>query len=128
MILGVGVDFCRVVRIRRSVERLGDAWIADIFAPIEAARCRNRPDPGIAFAEGFAVKEAVSKALGTGFAGGLRPWQVLWLGADATEPVRLVDQALARMQAIAPKESEPRVWITLGGTAALISCAAVIAV
>ncbi len=73
MILGVGVDICNVARIRRSVDRLGDLWIDEIFAPAERTLCHDAQDHGLAFAIGFACKEACAKALGTGFKNGVHP-------------------------------------------------------
>jgi phosphopantetheine--protein transferase-like protein len=64
VILGIGIDLCRIPRIRRSVERLGEAWLEELFATEERDRCAASLDSGLAFARGFACKEACAKALG----------------------------------------------------------------
>ena len=43
---------------------------------ITAATGARRPDCGCSAAAMFAAKEAVAKALGTGFAQGVMPWQI----------------------------------------------------
>lgn len=61
--LSVGVDIIEVARIERSLERLGSRFLDRIFTKQEQAYCGGRADR---LAARFAVKEAVSKALGTG--------------------------------------------------------------
>ncbi len=61
--LSVGVDLIELDRIRRTVERHGERFLARIYTPEELARYRDRlPE----LAARFAAKEAVSKALGVG--------------------------------------------------------------
>lgn len=126
MILGVGTDLCRVIRIRKSVDGLGAVWIDGVFTPIEQESCRASSDPGFAFAQGFAVKEAVSKALGTGFSKGVDPRHVVWLRSDVAEPVAVRDHALKHLVSITPLAHSASIRISLGGTGSLISCCAVI--
>ncbi len=68
MILGVGVDIVEIYRIKKAIER-NDNFINKLFntEEIEYFNSRNlRPE----FIAGrFAAKEAVAKALGTGFRG-----------------------------------------------------------
>ena len=66
MILGVGVDITDVERVRRAIERSGQAFLDRLFSPGEQAKCRERYDPGACFAMRFAAKEAVAKALRVG--------------------------------------------------------------
>ena len=72
MIVGTGVDIVEVERIRRAVERYGDRFTRRIFTEAEVAYCRRSADPAQRFATRFAAKEAALKALGVGWAQGVR--------------------------------------------------------
>jgi holo-[acyl-carrier protein] synthase len=65
-VVGVGIDQIEVSRIRDSVKRHGNAFLNKVFTPGEQNSCMERADPAPCLAARFAVKEAVSKALGTG--------------------------------------------------------------
>jgi holo-[acyl-carrier protein] synthase len=64
--VAVGVDIIEVDRIRKVYERHGERFLKRVFTDLEIAQCRGK----IARLAGrFAVKEAISKALGTGLHG-----------------------------------------------------------
>ena len=63
MTLSTGVDMIEINRITRALERNGDRFLDRIFTPQEQAHCGRRVP---SLAGRFALKEAVSKALGTG--------------------------------------------------------------
>ena len=69
MIVGVGTDLCSIARIARALEN--ERFALRVFTPAERARldglCPERVHERAAGM--FAAKEAVAKALGTGFAG-----------------------------------------------------------
>ncbi|MFQ5877084.1 MAG: holo-ACP synthase [Acidobacteriota bacterium] len=67
MILGVGVDVCEVRRLRRALARPG--FSKRVFRPSEARYCDGRARPERHYAARFAAKEALFKALGTGWGG-----------------------------------------------------------
>ena len=69
MILGIGLDLCEIERMGRAIER--GHFVDRVFTPAEAGRIRSASDIRRAeIAAGlFAAKEAVAKALGTGFDG-----------------------------------------------------------
>ena len=74
-LLGVGVDLCGVARIERAIEK--EHFYERVFTPAERAYL-NQKGKGRAqsAAAMFAAKEAVAKALGTGFSGGVMPWNI----------------------------------------------------
>lgn len=72
MILGVGIDLCLVERIRRSVDQLGKDWLDEVFTGDEQERLGLGEHLAYRAAVGFAIKEACSKTIGTGFANGVR--------------------------------------------------------
>jgi holo-[acyl-carrier protein] synthase len=85
MIIGTGVDVVEIPRIRRITERQEDRFIVRVFTFLEQQYCRAHRDPAPHFAARFAAKEALFKALGTGWAKGVA-WQdaeVLREGQDA---------------------------------------------
>ena len=69
MILGIGLDLCDIERVRRAIER--PRFVDRVYSPAEAERIRGASEVRRAqIAAGlFAAKEAVAKALGTGFDG-----------------------------------------------------------
>ncbi len=72
MIVGHGLDLCGVGRIERMLDRHGDHFLERTFTEAEVAHARRRKK-GFAetLAGRFAAKEAVMKALGTGWTGGV---------------------------------------------------------
>ncbi|HEX7497193.1 MAG TPA: holo-ACP synthase [Candidatus Limnocylindrales bacterium] len=62
----LGIDIIRVSRIKASLERFGDRFVARVLTPAEAAYVRKRPET---MAGRWAAKEAVSKVLGLGVRG-----------------------------------------------------------
>jgi holo-[acyl-carrier protein] synthase len=77
MIIGTGVDVVEIERFRGVMERLKDRFIFRVFTPEEQQFCKGHRDPVPHFAVRFAAKEALFKALGTGWAKG-----VTWLDAE----------------------------------------------
>lgn len=71
MIVGIGVDICRVSRIAALRERYGARFLNRAFTAGEQARCGLGPGCDQRYAARFAAKEAALKALGTGLARGL---------------------------------------------------------
>jgi holo-[acyl-carrier protein] synthase len=69
---GIGVDLEEVTRIREMIDRWGRAFTTKLFTDREIAYCEGRPSPHQHFAARFAAKEALSKAMGTGWAGRFR--------------------------------------------------------
>lgn len=74
MIIGTGIDIVATARFRDILERQGDRFIQRVFTASEQEYCRGHRDPAPHYAARFAAKEAFLKALGTGWAGGIR-WQ-----------------------------------------------------
>ena len=66
-ILGIGNDIIEVERIRKSMESHGLRFLAKLFTTKEQDYCLKHKDPVPHFAGRFSAKEAVVKALGTGF-------------------------------------------------------------
>lgn len=69
MILGIGIDLCKIERIATALDRFGDRFQERILTPWEREFCAQRGDPVRAVALRFAAKEAFSKAVGLGMRG-----------------------------------------------------------
>ena len=68
MIFGTGLDIIEINRIKKSLEKYSTRFENKVFTDREIDYCQSQADPGKHFAARFAVKEAVSKSLGTGIA------------------------------------------------------------
>ena len=71
MIIGTGLDIIEIERIKNSIRKYSPKFEQRVFSSGEINYCQSQGDPGKHFAARFAVKEAVSKCLGTGISGAL---------------------------------------------------------
>jgi len=72
MIIGIGIDIIEIHRIEKAIQM--PAFLTRVFTEQERVYCDGRGRQRAAsYAARFAGKEAVLKALGTGFSGGT--WQ-----------------------------------------------------
>ncbi len=67
MIFGVGTDLVQVERIQKTYERFGGHFVERLLMPEERALFDPGRRPARFLAMRFAAKEAIAKALGTGF-------------------------------------------------------------
>lgn len=65
-VIGTGVDLVENERIRDLLAKWGPHFKNRVFLPSEQAYCDTKAAPWLYYAGRFAVKEAVSKAFGTG--------------------------------------------------------------
>jgi holo-[acyl-carrier protein] synthase len=101
MITGLGIDIIQNDRIRDSITRFGPRFLNRIYTETEIGYCNGCADPVIHFAARFAAKEAAFKALGTGWAAGVK-WkdvEVQRLASGKPELV-LYGEALERAKAM----------------------------
>ncbi len=68
--VGLGVDIVDIARMRRILERT-PSFARKVYSDEERAYCLDKATPEVHFATRFAAKEAVVKALGTGFSEGI---------------------------------------------------------
>ena len=71
MIFGIGTDVVQVARVQAIFERHGEHFVRRLLMPEEETAFRNYKRPVRFLAMRFAAKEAIVKALGTGFAHGV---------------------------------------------------------
>ena len=79
-IVSIGSDLCQISRIEDVLARRGEGFCSRIYSDSERAYCDARPrSRANHYAGRFAVKEAVMKALGTGWRSGVR-----WVDIETT--------------------------------------------
>jgi holo-[acyl-carrier protein] synthase len=95
MITGIGTDIVEIHRIRGMIERHGDHFLERCFTSSEIAYARKHRDSAVRFAGRWAAKEAVVKALGTGFVQGITFHDVEVVSLHTGQPtVQLTGTAL----------------------------------
>ncbi|TLS76377.1 holo-[acyl-carrier-protein] synthase [Mariprofundus erugo] len=95
-IAGIGVDRVVISRIAHTRDRFGERFYQRVYTATEVAQAQAKGNPARRLAMLFAAKEAVSKALGTGFHQGVaarfieivhqpsgKPEVILHAGAEA---------------------------------------------
>ncbi|MGA2034121.1 MAG: holo-ACP synthase [Thermoguttaceae bacterium] len=70
-IIGIGTDITECLRVARMIERHGELFINRVYTPEEIRYCQHRRAATQHFAGRWAAKEAILKALGTGWRGGI---------------------------------------------------------
>jgi len=83
VVVAVGIDLCDLARLRRALTGpTGPRFRERVFTAAEQAFCDGRGRGRVAsYAARFAAKEAVAKALGTGFSAG-----VAWHDVEVVRP------------------------------------------
>lgn len=109
-VVGVGIDLADVARIRGLLEKYGKSFLSKTFADAEVSHCMARANPAEALAARFAAKEAVAKALGTGFSAGVSPKGIAIENAPSGAPLARLDEAA---QAVMEKIGGKRVLVSL---------------
>ena len=71
MIFGIGVDVLESARIVRTLERFGAHFVERLLMPEERAQLERTERRARFIAMRFAAKEAIVKAMGTGFGHGV---------------------------------------------------------
>ena len=77
IIIGHGIDIFELDRVRQHLDRSDNDWLDAVFSPAEMAGADSPPNDVAYYAGRYAAKEAVAKALGTGFSG-----DVTWLDVE----------------------------------------------
>jgi holo-[acyl-carrier protein] synthase len=70
-IVGIGTDITECLRIGKMIEQHGDLFLKRVYTEREIAYCQARKRALEHFAGRWAAKEAILKAIGTGWAKGI---------------------------------------------------------
>ena len=71
MIFGIGVDVLEAARVKRLYDKYGEHFVDRLLLPAERAQLGKTKRTERFLAMRFAAKEAIVKAMGTGFAHGM---------------------------------------------------------
>jgi holo-[acyl-carrier protein] synthase len=116
MIIGLGSDVIDIRRVERTIAKYGDRFLERVFTPVERAKAEARAERirAATYAKRFAAKEAVSKALGTGFRAGVF-WRDLGVvNLPSGQPtLRLSGGAAERLKAITPPGHAAQIALTM---------------
>jgi len=81
LIVAIGLDLVELWRIRRSLERFPDRFVARVFHPEELEALAGRGDMVPGLAARFAAKEAFQKCWSEPFG-----WRDVWVVKDGLRP------------------------------------------
>lgn len=84
---GIGNDIIEIERIESAHKEHGDAFLKRLFTEREKAYCLTCQNPYPRLAGRFAAKEAIAKALGTGFGAELSWHDIEILPDERGKPV-----------------------------------------
>lgn len=113
-VLGAGIDLVETERMEGVLDQWGARFKDRVFLPGEQAYCETTARPALHYAGRFAVKEAVSKAFGTGFGAhlGLLDIEVVRDSTTGAPSVRLGPRA----QALSEARGAGKILISLAHT------------
>ncbi len=72
MIFGIGIDIIEIERIEKSVKKFNDIFLNKIYTDTELKYSLSKKNKYQHLAARFAAKEAIAKALATGWSKGFR--------------------------------------------------------
>jgi len=114
IILGMGNDLVDIRRIEKMLERFGDRFVDRVFTAIERKKAERRAHPAATYAKRFAAKEAMSKALGTGFNKGVFCRDIGVVNLPGGQPtIELTGGARRLLDAMVPSGMQGRIFLTL---------------
>lgn len=95
-IVALGLDLTKIERLAAAEARRGERFLARLFTPLERRYCEQRASRRLVhYAGRFAVKEAVMKALGTGWTRGVRWLDIEVVRAPGSAPELVLHGASA---------------------------------
>ena len=89
-IVGIGLDLVKIARVQALVERWQNRFLQRVYTADERRTSLSRAAPYASLAGRFAAKEAVMKALGTGWADGVGWQDIQVLNDHSGRPIATV--------------------------------------
>jgi holo-[acyl-carrier protein] synthase len=109
MVLGLGIDIIEIVRVKKSIEKYGDKFLSKVFTEGEINYCDKKFNKYQHYAARFAAKEAVYKALASGWKEGLR-WKDIEIQNDSSGMPSVNTQG--KLQSFLSKDTQLRISIS----------------
>ena len=98
-IFGVGSDIVNTKRLKKTLKKYGDRFKNKIFSKNEIIHCESKKNSVASYAKRFAAKEALSKAMGTGFGNGFSLKEVEVLNDNFGKPsIKLSGDVLKKLK------------------------------
>ena len=114
MIIGIGQDICDVERIESTIIKFGERFKKRIYSEREINKSESRRNSIDSYARRFAAKEAVSKALGTGFRKGVFYRDIEVINLKSGKPtIELKGGALDQFRLITINNKDASIEISL---------------
>ncbi len=95
-IQGIGVDVVDVKRMEAIINEQREPFLNKVFTEQERQYCESKANPPQHFAARFAAKEAVSKAMQTGWSGKFRWKDVEVVNEESGAPTIVVSNEVAK--------------------------------
>jgi len=86
MIVGIGIDLVKIERINKAGKD-HPGFLERVFTAIEREYCSKQKFPAQHYAGRFAAKEAVLKAIGTGWSAGVKWTDIEVIHGDGGGPI-----------------------------------------
>jgi len=86
-VLGIGTDITEIERVERMLERHGEFFRTRVYTDTELEYCQGRKNEAQHFAGRWAAKEAILKAIGTGWITGISWRDVEVVNEPSGKPV-----------------------------------------
>lgn len=109
-IVGIGLDLVKISRIEAIVQRWQDRFLQRVFTEDERRACFGRAWPYASLAGRFAAKEAMLKALGTGWSAGVSWHDIQVLNDVGGKPMATTR---GRTKALAQQAGVTRIHVSL---------------
>ncbi len=94
IVQGIGVDIIEIQRIENSIKEFGNIFLNKIFTAKEIEYCQSKKNSAQHFAARFAAKEAVSKAIGSGWTNNFQWKHIEVLNNDSGLPTIILHDKL----------------------------------
>ncbi len=114
MIQGIGIDIIEIERIKEAINKGGERFVRRVFTNLEINYCNKKRLKYQHFAVRFAAKEAVFKALGTGWQKGVRWVDVEIVNDKLGKPMI---NLFGKTKELAEKMKIKRIYISLSHSA-----------
>ena len=121
-ITGLGLDLVQIERLEAMLARRGNRARERLFTPGEQAYCERKQRAAASYAGRFAVKEAVMKLPGTGWARGVR-WVDIEVVREAGSAPRV--ELHGETARIAAAQGIERIHVTITHDAGIAAAVAV---
>jgi holo-[acyl-carrier protein] synthase len=109
-IIGVGLDLVKIARVEAIARRWQDRFLQRVYTEDERRACFGRAWPYASLAGRFAAKEAMLKALGTGWSAGVSWQDIQVLNEVGGRPVATVQ---GRTGVLVRQAGVTRIYVSL---------------